>query len=92
LAVIVVLFFCGCSPSIRQVTHFQLAVEHRYPNLDKKVCPLIGPTHLSLLRATQTDNFIDRGFSDAAADRHATPLTPSIVDQVLGIEGIPVPD
>jgi hypothetical protein len=33
-------FFCGCSPSIRHVTHFQLAIEHRYPNLNKTVSPL----------------------------------------------------
>jgi hypothetical protein len=87
---IVTLFSYECSPSIRQVTHFQLAVEHRYPNLNKKVCPLIRPTHLPLLRTTQTDNFIDRRFSDAAANRHAAPITPSIVDQILGI-GFQVP-
>lgn len=50
----------------------------------------IGPAHLPLLRTAQAHDFIDRRFRDTAADWHAAPVAPAVVDQVLAI-GLLVP-
>jgi hypothetical protein len=63
--------------------YFQFPVQNRYPNLNKQVCPLVGPTHLPLFGAPQADNFIDCGFGNTAANRHAALISPPIVDKVL---------
>src|ERR1035437_7235037 len=71
LVVIVTFALCGESPWFRYFPHFQLSVQHGYPNLNEQVRSLIGPAHLPLLRTPQTHDFIDRRFRDTAADWQA---------------------
>jgi hypothetical protein len=85
LPMLVTLLLCDGSPPIGHVAHFKLTVQHRYSYLNEKVGPFSSPTHLPFFRATQARDFIDGRFGDTAADRHAAPITPSIVDQALGI-------
>ena len=37
---------CSGSSRFRHFSHFQVAVQHGYPNLNEQVCPLVGPAHL----------------------------------------------
>ena len=90
LTTIVRFLRCSGSSRFRHFSHFQVAVQHGYPNLNEQVCPLIGPVHLPLFCAPQAYDFIDCRFGDTAADRHAAPIPPSIVDKVFAI-GFQVP-
>ena len=86
LTVIATLFFYKGSASIRHVAHSQLAIGHRYSNLNKKVRFLIRSAHLPPPRTRQADDFINSLFSDAATDGHAAPLTPSKVTRYWALD------
>ena len=70
---------CSGSSRFRHFSHFQVAVQHGYPNLNEQVCPLVGPAHLPFFCAPQAHDFIDGRFGDTAADGHAAPIPPSVV-------------
>src|SRR5471030_3119472 len=85
LIAIVRFLLCSGSSRFRHFSHFQVSVEHSNPNLNEQVCPLIGPAHLPLFCAPQAHHFIDCRFGDTAADGHATPIPPSVIDKVFVI-------
>ena len=81
---------CSGSSRFRHFSHFQVAVQHGYPNLNEQVCPLVGSAHLPLFCAPQAHDFIDGRFGDTAADGHTAPIPPSVVDKVFAV-GFQVP-
>src|SRR5471032_1808513 len=85
LIAIVRFLLCSGSSRFRHFSHFQVSVEHSNPNLNEQVCPFIGPAHLPLFCAPQAHHFIDCRFGDTAADGHATPIPPSVIDKVFVI-------
>ncbi|MBC7416030.1 MAG: hypothetical protein H7327_13970 [Herminiimonas sp.] len=65
-------FFAGRkSPWFGHVAHFELAIEHRNPDLNKQVCALVGPPHLPFFAQRRLTTSLT---ADSAATAEMRPM------------------